>query len=202
MVFGINVLTAVGVLLMAISCAVSAEEKVYFCVMDQVVGIQGDKKADTGRIASGFPERFKLTYTPPRLLTDGVDPTYTLPKIRGNVVGGTRPTDYYLRDHMAFSSGRSFVAKLSESNLGRFERDSAKSRATLHQQIAAAQAEPLIGSYLGYTNAFGTESLQFMARGRSIHGIAVQIFLVEKENAENAKRPLVGYLHYFTCEDF
>lgn len=195
-VFGFGLLAACT---LASANPAAVTEKEYFCVVDQVVGLQ-KQKSESGVIGKGITERFRMKYVPPIILVNGVDPLYTSPELKANITGSKEPTKYRLKNMSgAFTSGA--LTKLSQSGLSVLTENLTELREQLSSEIKAAQGEPPLGVYVGFSSEFGSELLQFIKTGKILQGMVVETALLAKKDPEGG-RPIVGYLYYFTCDDF
>lgn len=186
----------------ALALKAQAAERVFFCIVDQVVGLQSEK-SDSGRIGKGTVERFKMTYRAPRIAIDGPDPLYDRPILEANITGSRTPTKYELTGLFGVFSGQgSGFAQLSKSGAALTEKDPTKLKAALATEIKEAQDFPPIGAYVAGIELFGTDLVHLLRKGNQLQGIAVETRAVIPEGKQFPTRVVRGYMYYFTCDDF
>ena len=180
-------------------------ERVYFCLVDQIVGLQFNKQ-DSGKIAIGDKSRFKMTYRPPRILFDAADPVFSSPTLVADIAGRGKADEYVAFDSLtAFSNSSAGMSTMSNSGVMIGQTDKAKAKADLIKQIESAKAGAPMGYYPSYSGFFGNQQIQLMYRSpKVLQGIYSTVGLVDREKNEKSapSRALYGYMTYFTCEDF
>jgi hypothetical protein len=196
----------------ALSTGTAETPTVYFCVVDQLVGIQKDK--ESSGVIKPKKEKFILKYSPARYLSDSKgdsNPMYTVPKLETSLLSNTEALrSFYFSDLIGpFSLNGKSSGRITDTieHWGNDKRSQAKvlatERKTLDELIRRSQNETTIGSYSTPLSSFGVDILQVYFKNKTLHGLAIESTVNDpKLVLERNHRLVSAYLHYFTCETF
>lgn len=184
----------------------AAEETVFYCVVEQLLGIQSSKET-SGKIKAPV-ERFTLKYKPAKIWdlpssTAKKDPVYSVPQLAtsfGNKNGAVGT--YYYNDPISpFNLGVDASAALSESL---FMRDdvSEKDRDKLREAVSESTQGPMTGAYMGSFNFFGINAIQIVSTDGGLNGVFYESSLYLPKDKKDTYRGFLSYVYQFSCQRF
>lgn len=182
----------------------AAEETVFYCVVDQLVGVQNSKES-SGKIKAPV-ERFTLKYKPAEIWDlpsskAKEDPIYSVPELAtsfGNQ-DGTVSTYSYNDLVGPFTSGWHRTETLSRANRGRVTE---KVRDELEKAVSKSMKGPMTGSYMGGFNVFGINAIQIVNTDGGLKGVFYESHLYVPKDKQDTYRGFLSYIYQFSCQRF
>jgi hypothetical protein len=181
----------------------AADETVFYCVVDQLVGIQ-ESKESSGKIKAPV-ERFTLKYKPAKILdspsSKSKDLSYVVPQLAtsfGNKDGSV--STYTYNDLVApFNSGWRKAATLSDSK-GRDVTE--EDRDELRGAVAKSKEGPMTGAYMNDFHFFRIRSIQIVKTDGGLNGVFHESYLYIPDVKQDKYRGFLSYIYQFSCQPF